>query len=606
MLSTSVPLRSEINPEDSWNVSTLYPSFKKWEEAFNRLTESKTPPFWPSIPAQRGKLKDGPQSVKETLDLLFKTGRELEKLYTYAHLRHDEEVTLTESKEAYEKISTLLHAFSQEVSWFEPELLSLPQEVIDSYLKSPLLASYHFHLEKIIHLKPHTLTADKEELLAQASKALSSSAKTFSSLNNADIRFGTVSDGNGKEHPLSHGLYQLYLRSSDRVLRENAFNKMLGTYLGYENTLCELIHGQVEGHLFEANARHYSSCLEAALYPKNIPTSVYYSLIEAARKGVHSLHKYVRLRKKLLKLDKLHLYDMYVPLIQDVEMSMDYPQAEEVVIESVAPLGSEYQNLLKKGLENERWVDRYENKNKRSGAYSSGCYDSQPYILMNYRGILRDVFTLAHEAGHSMHSLLSNQTQTYQDASYPIFVAEVASTFNEELLMHLLVKKADKKEEKAFLINEKIEDLRTTFFRQVMFAEFELRLHEFAEKRIPITPELLKEEFYKLNQVYFGESAVIDDKIMIEWARIPHFYYNFYVYQYATGISASLSLAENVLNKKEGAKEAYLNFLKSGGSRYPIDLLKVAGIDMTTTAPVAATIKVFDRLVTELESLLEG
>ncbi len=599
-----ISLRSHVDPENTWNVAALFPSSKEWESSFNQLSENKEPPFWPTIAKFKGRLKEGPEKVKELLSLIFQIARDVDKLYTYAHLRHDEEVTVTENKEAYEKISSLAHAFSQECAWFEPELLALPQTLIDSYLQSSILLPFRFHLEKIIHLKSHTLSNDEEELLAKAGKLLSSSAKAFSSLNNADLKFGSILDETGKEHPLSHGLYQLYLRKPDRTLRENAFKQMQNTFAGFENTLCELIHGQVEAHLFGAKARKYKSCLEAALFPKNIPTTVYHSLIAAVRKGLPTLHRYINLRKKVLKLDKLHLYDMYIPLVPDVEMKIDYVKAQELVIESVAPLGKEYQNLLKKGLVSERWVDRFENKNKRSGAYSSGCYDSYPYILMNYRGILRDVFTLAHEAGHSMHSLLANQTQPYQSSHYPIFVAEVASTFNEELLMDLILKEATRAEEKAFLINEKLEDIRATFFRQTMFAEFELQLHTFAEEGVPFTPKLLKEVYYKLNKEYFGEGAEVDNEIMVEWARIPHFYYNFYVYQYATGLAASLSLAENVLKGKEGAQNAFLNFLKAGGSRYPIDLLKMAGIDMTTTAPVEAAIRSFEQLVIELEGLL--
>lgn len=604
MLKTEeIPTRTAINAKDTWNVASLFPSLKNWEASFEELIESKKPPFWPSLAKYKGRLKEGPEIVKEALSATFQVGRNLEKLYTYAHLRHDEEITINENKEAYEKVSTLAHAFSEECSWFEPELLALSQPLLDTYLKSPVLSPYLFHLEKIIHLKPHTLSREMEEMLAKAGKALSSSAKAFSSLNNADLKFGTITDANGKEHTLSHGLYQLYLRQSDRTLRENAFKKMHNTYAQFENTLAELIHGQMEAHFFEAKARNYPSCLEAALFPKNIPTSVYYSLIAAVRKGLPALHRYVQLRKKVLKVDTLHLYDMYVPMVSKVEMKMDYSQAEELVIESVSPLGDEYQNLLRKGLQVERWVDRYENKNKRSGAYSSGCYDSSPFILMNYKGILRDVFTLAHEAGHSMHSLLSYKNQPFQYSRYPIFLAEVASTFNEELLMHLILKKATKPEEKAFLINEKIEDIRATFFRQTMFAEFELRLHALVEQGIPVTPKLLKEEYYQLNREYFGPAAEIDPEIMIEWARIPHLYYNFYVYQYATGISSAFCLAENVLNGDKESVKSYLKFLKSGGSQYPIDLLKIAGVDATTAKPVDATIRTFNNLVKELEKL---
>jgi oligoendopeptidase F len=479
----------------------------------------------------------------------------------------------------------------------------LPPASIENYFKDSRLQPYRFYLEKILRMRPHTLTADKEELLAMAGKALQTSPKAFSALNNADFKFDRIKDSKGLEHELTHGLYQLYLRSEDRELRKNAFETLHGKFAEFENTLSELIYGEIQSHVFYARARKYKSSLEAALFPKRIPETVYSSLIGAVRKGLPSLHRYVSLRKKILQIQEIHFYDLYVPLVSHVDMKMDYPKAEELVIESAAPLGPEYQLLLSTGLTREKWVDRYENKNKRSGAYSSGCFDSFPYILMNYRGILKDVFTLAHEAGHSMHSQLSRMHQPYHYSHYPIFVAEVASTFNEELLMHLLLQKATRKEEKLFLINEKLEDIRGTLFRQTMFAEYELRLHEYVEKEIPLTPHLLKETYRSLNKDYFGPETYIDAEIDYEWSRIPHFYYNFYVYQYATGISAALALSEKVLSGDKNAREDYLTFLKKGGSLYPIDLLKIAGVDMSENFAVEATIKKFDSLVSELENL---
>ncbi|NGX55191.1 MAG: Oligoendopeptidase F, plasmid [Chlamydiae bacterium] len=599
-MTETVKARKEVTPEDKWDVTVLYPDIKTWENEFSKITIKETTPKWPKLAAFHGRLREGTEVLKEALETFLTLQRELEKLYTYAHLRHDEDITDDEHKAAFQKISSLLYDFQQECAWFDPELLALPDDIIDGYLQSPMLAPYRFHLEKIVRMRPYTLSADKEELLAMAGKPFQAAPKAFSALNNADIKFGKVKDGDQKEHELSHGLYQLFLRSPDRTLRENAFKQMQGKYGDLENTLTELIYGEIQSHIFNAQARGFTSSLEAALYPKKIPESVYRSLIAAIRKGLPSLHKYTALRKKLLKLPELHLYDMYVPLVPQIEITMDYHEAEEEVIASVHPLGKEYQALLKKGLTEEHWVDRFENKNKRSGAYSSGYYDSYPYILMNYRGILRDAYTLAHEAGHSMHSLLSWMVQPYQYSRYPIFVAEVASTFNEELLAQHLLKKLTKKEERLFLINEKIEDIRATLFRQTMFAEFELTLHELVEAGTPLTPALLRELYYKLNCDYFGPSVHIDDEIAIEWARIPHFYYNFYVFQYATGISAALDLSEKVL--KEGP-DNYLAFLKGGNSLFPIDLLKLAGVDMTTSQPVEAAIRKFDALVTELESL---
>ena len=598
-------LRTEVQDCDKWNVEALYPSIDAWEKEFSTLAGEKKPRF-PELLKFQGRLSQGPQVLKDAIDLSIVLERKLEKLYTYAHLRHDEDITNDLYKAAYMRITALLCDLREEFAWFEPEVLGLSQEKIDEYLKSPLLAPYRFLIQKIVRLRPHTLSADKEALLAMVGKPLQAPPKAFSALNNADIKFEKIKDSKGESHEMTHGLYQLYLRSPDRVLRQNAFNEMMGRFTNYENTIAELLNGEMEGHFFNARARNFSTCLEAALFPFNIKPEVYTSLIENVRAGLPALHRYVALRKKVMKLKELHLYDMYVPLVQEVEIKMEYDEGEKVVIESVAILGNEYQDLLAKGLEKERWVDRYENKNKRSGAYSSGCFDSFPYILMNYRGVLRDVFTLAHEAGHSMHSHLSRTSQPYQDSHYPIFLAEVASTFNEELLMQTLLKKRTKKEERIFLLNEKIEDIRATFFRQTMFAEFELLLHTLVEQGVPLTPALLKEKYLELNQAYFGPEAVIDPEIAIEWARIPHFYYNFYVYQYATGISAAFSLIEKVGSGEKTARDAYLAFLKSGGKDFPLELLKIAGVDMTSPQPVQATIRKFESLVKELEALLSS
>lgn len=598
-------LRTEVQDCDKWNVEALYPSIEAWEKEFSTLAGEKKPRF-PELLKFQGRLNQGPQVLKEAIDLSITLERKLEKLYTYAHLRHDEDITNDLYKAAYMRITALLCDLREEFAWFEPEVLGLNQEKIDEYLKSPLLAPYRFLIQKIVRLRPHTLSADKEALLAMVGKPLQAPPKAFSALNNADIKFEKIKDSKGESHEMTHGLYQLYLRSPDRVLRQNAFNEMMGRFANYENTIAELLNGEMEGHFFNARARNFSTCLEAALFPFNIKPAVYTSLIENVRAGLSALHRYVALRKKVMKLKELHLYDMYVPLVQEVEIKMEYDEGEKAVIESVEILGNEYQGLLAKGLEKERWVDRYENKNKRSGAYSSGCFDSFPYILMNYRGVLRDVFTLAHEAGHSMHSHLSRTSQPYQDSHYPIFLAEVASTFNEELLMQTLLKKRTKKEERIFLLNEKIEDIRATFFRQTMFAEFELLLHTLVEQGVPLTPALLKEKYLELNQAYFGPEAVIDPEIAIEWARIPHFYYNFYVYQYATGISAAFSLIEKVGSGEKAARDAYLAFLKSGGKDFPLELLKIAGVDMTSPQPVQATIRKFESLVKELEALLSS
>ncbi|MGA8165246.1 MAG: oligoendopeptidase F [Waddliaceae bacterium] len=597
--------RDKVPQKDCWNVEALYQTLEDWKEDLETHFPQKIHESgWPELSSLQGKLEEGPATLKNALDHIFAIDRRIRKLYTYAHLKRDEDITNSIYQAALQMITDAVHKFAEETAWFEPELLSLPQPIIDAFLSSPELKEYHFHLEKIFRIKPHILPSDQEKLLAIAGKTLEIPQKTFSAINNADFLFSQVSDSKGRQHDLTHASYGVFIRDYDRVLRKNAFQQYSAMYKNYENTLGELINGQVQCHLFTAKARRYSSCLEAALSPHNIDVGVYHSLVKAVNDHLPILHRYVKLRKKILGVDALHLYDMYVPLTKDINIKMPYEKAEEVVIESVAPLGDEYQETLRKGLRQDRWVDRYENKNKASGAYSSGCSDSMPYILMNYTGLLRDVFTLSHEAGHSMHSLLSYKNQPYHYGHYPIFLAEVASTFNEDLLTRFLIERSASREEKIFLINQKIEDIRSTFFRQTMFAEFELRIHHLAETGVPLTPTLLKEEFYRLNAAYFGEDAVIDEEIAIEWARVPHFYYTFYVYQYATGMSAAIALSDRVVSGGKKEREEYLSFLKSGCSRYPIDQLQMAGVDMRNSETVEAAIRTFSRLIDQLEELL--
>lgn len=597
MTTKTIAERTQVAREDQWNVDSIYSSLIEWEKDFSQIMKEKNFPHWPEIENFKGRLAESPETLKQALDIFQELSRKLSKLFTYAHLRHDEDITHDTNKITFNKILAALHDFAQESSWFEPELLAIDENTLNALIQSPILAPYQFHIEKIIRVKKHMLPPEGEELLARAAKAMESSHKAFSAMNDADFKFGVIKDKEGNEHELTHGTYGLFLREHDRTLRENAYKALQGKFLSYENTLTELLNGEIQGHLFNAQARGYHSSLEAALFPKNIDTSVYHALIKAVNDNLHHLHRYVDLREQVLNIGPLHLYDMYVPLISAITIRMPYKEAEEVVIESVAPLGAEYQNHLRKGLTDQRWVDRFENKNKRSGAYSSGSYDTMPFILMNYRELLKDVFTLAHEAGHSMHSLYSHMHQPYQYGNYPIFLAEVASTFNEDLLMQLMMERAKSKEERIFLINEKIEEIRGTLFRQTMFAEFELWLHDMAERNIPLTPKLIRDTYRDLNRRYFGPKVIIDQEAEIEWARIPHFYYNFYVFQYATGISAALALSERVCKGGDKEREEYLSFLKSGSSRYPIDILESAGVNMRSPQPVASAIHKFGTLV---------
>ncbi len=578
-------LRKDIAKADCWNLEALYPSLAAWQKDFDK------PDALQELLALQGKLDL--TSLPKALHLYFNLQRQGEKLYTWAHLKHDEDITDSTYKIAHEKAQNRLQLLAQKASWLEPEILEMQETIV----LAQELQEFRVYLEKLFALKKHHLPAREEELMALALQPLSTAYKSFSSLTNADFQFDKVSDSQGSLQELSHAYYGLHLQSKDRELRKNTFKTYHKKYSSFKNTLCDLLQGKISAHLFEAKARRFDSCLEAALKPKNIPLSVYHSLIKAVKSHLQPMTDYCAFRKNLLGYEDLHLYDMNVILAHDYKIP--YVKAEELVIKSVQPLGEEYQDTLRKGLHS-GWVDRFENKGKRSGAYSSGCFDSPPYILMNYKEILRDVFTLGHEAGHSMHSDYSRKHQPYHYSDYPIFVAEVASTFNEQLLFNQMLKESGSSAERNALIQSQIDNIRATLFRQTMFAEFELFLHTEVEEGRPLTPEILEEKYFGLLKTYFPSVITLDEEVAIEWARIPHFYYNFYVYQYATGLSAAIALSQKVLNGGDKERNAYLNFLKGGSSKYPIDLLKEAGVDMTTTAPFEDALAYFAQLTREL------
>lgn len=594
--------RSEVPKQDQWNVSSMYQDLAVWKKDYQMWADTKA---WDALLSMRGKLASSPENLKKALDGYFTVSRHLDKIYTYAHLRHDEDVAQTDTKNAYEEAVNLYHKFKEKAAFLEPEILKMDQKQFETMLTSPLLKDYVLYLKDVYRLKPHTLSEDKEELLSMASKALSGGSKVFGAFLNADSKFGTVQDKDGVEHELTLGSYNTYLRSQDRVLRKNAFDGMHKQFLKYENSLCEMLNAQIEASVFSARARKYASSLEAALYPNQIDTKVYRNLIESVKKKASSLQRYAAMRQKMMGLSELEPYDLYVPLVADIKMDIPYEDAENKVLEAARFLGQSYYQKLSEGLLKQGWVDRYENLRKRSGAYSSGCYDSYPFILMNYNNTLSDAKTLCHEAGHSMHSLLSHENQPYQYSNYSIFVAEVASTFQEEVMFRDLISKTSDKKVKAYLLNQMIEDIRATLFRQTMFAEFELKLHEFVEAGKPLTPELLKQEYKQLYKDYYGDALNLGDEISIEWARIPHFYYNFYVYQYATGISAAIALCNRCEKMGDSAKADYLGFLKSGSSDYPINILKKAGVDMEQQEPIISAISYFDHLIEEFEKAMK-
>ncbi|CAM0117063.1 oligoendopeptidase F [Rhabdochlamydiaceae symbiont of Dictyostelium giganteum] len=593
--------REEIAKTDQWNIEAFYPTLEAWYKEFTLCEESQKKGNWQKLKERQGSIHEGAEAVLHILESYLKIEQDLARLYVYAHLRKDEDVGHTKHQEMFLQISSLCHQFKQDMSWIEPEILQMQEEELNKLLEVEELKPYHFYLTKMIRFKPHTLTPQEENLLASGSDALGVAERAFEAFNCGDLKFPSVVDSEGKSHPLTHGTYLTYLLSQDRALRQSAFETLHSTFSLWENTLCELIQGEMKKHLFLAKTRKFNSCLESALFPHHIDPSVYHNLIQVVRDALPAFHRYFALRKKVMKLDKLHLYDLKVPLITPVDMHLTFDHAVDLIIKSLAPLGKEYQDILEKGLKVDRWVDRYENDRKRTGAYSSGFYQHFPYILMNYHGQFNDMMTLTHESGHSMHSYFASLHQSYHNAQYPIFLAEVASTFHEELLSNYLLKAVTSKKQRAYLINQKIEDIRNTFFRQVMFAEFELKLHTSVEKGIPLTPSYLKKSYLELNQDYFGPDVIIDPSIEIEWARVPHFYYNFYVYQYATGLAASRTLVNLV--EKEGPL-GYLEFISSGGSCFPLETLKKAGVDMTTKEPLQTVLDQFTSLMTELEVLL--
>lgn len=593
--------RGEVKEESTWDLKPLFADKEAWKTKFSQLKKDSEAGFAEIKPVKLSQ-ETSAAELKRILDSFFAYLRDLEMIYVYAHLRHDEDISFTENKEAYEMARALYHQFSNASSWLEPSILQIDPAYLEDLLADNELSTYRFYLQKLKDQKEHILDSDKEGIMSLSARMQNTASGAFSSLSNADLDFGTVKDREGKSHELTNGSYGKFMKSRDRELRKNAFNKLHQTFGTFENTISELIHGQVQNHLFNAKVRSYESCLEAALKPHHIPLSVYHNLLDTVEKNIDPLHRYIALRKKALGVDKLYAYDLYAPMVDTVDKKYSFEEACDIVIESVAPLGSEYQEILRKGLKEDRWVDVYENKGKRSGAYSSGCYDSAPYILMNYQGTLNDVLTLSHEAGHSMNSYLSNKKQNYHDADYTIFVAEVASTFNEQLTYEYLYERAESKEERMFLLNQQIGAIRGTFFRQTLFAEFELKIHEMAEKHIPLTPDVMKKLYGDLNKKYYGPDLEITEESSLEYLRIPHFYYNFYVYQYATGIAAALTLVEKV---KDGGLEEYLGFLSAGGSDYSTEILRKAGADMTSIEPIENTLKVFSNLVEKLEKEFE-
>ena len=599
-MSSTVPARSEVPESDKWNLTQLFADAGKWQEDFAWLQRA-----YPKLQEWKGRVGESAQTLAAVLEFEKTLELKMERVHHYASLQLAEDSTNNEYLARVGQLQNLLTKIGEAAAFVVPEILAIDDEKFAQFIAQPALKDWRIKLGKIQRMKPHVLTEPEERLLALGSVALSGYDDTFSQLTDLDMKFGVLIDETGRERPLSQSSFSSFLVKRDPELRKRAFHQFYAEFRDHEYTLAASLAYSVKADVFRARARHYSSALEAALFPDDAPIAVYDGLIQSVRTNLKLLFRYFDLRRRVLGLDELHHYDTYVPLVPEIETRFTFDDAIEMVLGSLAPLGKEYVDVLTEGLHSKRWCDRYESRGKRSGAFSSASYGAPPYILMNYKeDVFADVYTLAHEAGHSMHSWLSQNSQLFQDYEYPIFLAEVASTFNEELLTHHLVQTTTDPKMRAYIINRQIDDLRGTLFRQTMFAEFEKIIHAIEESGDALTLGGFKSEYHKLLETYFAENFVLDPDLDLECLRIPHFYHAFYVYKYATGISAAVTLSQRVLSGDSGSVDAYLNFLRSGGSKFPLETLKAAGVDMTTPAPIESTLRLFERRLAELEKLL--
>ena len=598
MPASGLKVRSEVLEGDTWNLTVLFPNDAAWEDEFNELAGRYT-----GIATFKGRLARSAQDLLSLLEFEKSIDRSSERLGQYAGLRLSEDSSDANSLDREGRLQSLGARISEACSWVSPEIQSIPDDRFETYLADPLLTDWIIPLQRLRRLKPHTLSNTEERLIALSLPTLSGHHETFSQLTNVDMSFGSIRDDRGQEIELTQSSFSSLLQRPDRSVRKNAFDKFYTEFSDHRYTLASALSHSVKADVFLAKARNYPSALEASLFVDDVPVTVYESLIQTVRSRLPVLHRYYALRQRVFNLPDLHVYDTYAPLVSAVQSDVGFDEAIEMVIRALAPLGSEYTGTLSKGLRTDRWCDRYENKGKRSGAFSSGTYEGPPYILMNYKqDVFSDIYTLAHEAGHSMHTWYAARTQNFQTYHYPIFLAEVASTFNEILLTEHLLSETTDRSMRAYLLNRQIDDLRGTLFRQMMFAEFEKATHAAEETGEALTLQSFRKLYRGLLDTYFGPGVIIDEVLELECLRIPHFYSAFYVYKYATGISAAITLAKGVL--ETGNTERYINFLKSGGSDFPIETLAKAGVEMCTPAPVEAAMSLFEKRVSELESLL--
>jgi len=599
MTTAKTLTRADVPDSDKWDLSHLFRDTSKWAEDFAWLQQT-----YSKISEWKGCVGKSAETMAACLEFEKSLDLKIERLYHYASLQLAEDSANPDYLARMGQMQNLLTKISEAGSFLAPEIQAIPDVTFAEFLGDPALGEWKIALRKIRRMKPYVLSDREERLMALGSAALDGYDETFSQLTDVDMKFGVLVDDKGDEKPLTQSSYGSFLVKRDHALRKRAFHQFYEEFQDHQFTLASALAYSVKADVFRARARNYPSALEASLFRDDIPAAVYDGLITAVRNNLAPLFRYYELRRRALGLDELHHYDTYVPLVAEIESHISFDEATETILAAFEPLGPEYTATLSEGLRG-RWCDRYETKGKRSGAFSSGSFGAPPYILMNYKtDVFSDVYTLAHEAGHSMHTWFAQRSRAFQDYNYPIFLAEVASTFNEELLTHHLLEKTTDKKMRAYIINRQIDDIRGTLFRQTMFAEFEKIIHAIEERGDALTLDVFKSEYRALLHAYFGSGVVLDPQLDLECLRIPHFYNAFYVYKYATGISAAVALSERVLAKHPGAVEAYLAFLKSGGAKFPLETLRLAGVDMTTPAPIESTLALFHRRLSELETLL--
>lgn len=594
-----LPKRDEIQKEFKWAIEDLYENDQDWKQEYSKIES-----LLPVLADFQGELGKTADKLYEYLVLHDEVSKLFERVYVYANQRYHEDTGNAVYQQLSDMASGLMVKFTSATSFATSELLEISEDTLQAFFKDePALLVYQRYFENILRKKPHILSKQEEKILAEVGEVTEAPGNIFSMFNNADLKFPTIIDEDGNEVEITHARYSLFLQSKDRRVREEAFRGLYSSYEKFKNTLASTFSSNLKSEHFYAKVRKYESTMAMELDGSNIPLSVYTNLLDVVHENLPLLHRYVEIRKKVLGLSELHMYDLYTPMVTEMQMKIPFLEAKEMVAKGLEPLGEAYQKVLKEGFET-GWIDVYENQGKRSGAYSWGAYGTHPYVLLNYQDNLNNVFTLAHEMGHAIHSYYSDAEQPYIYAGYKIFVAEVASTCNEALLMHHLLETTTDKRQRAYLINYQLEQFRTTLYRQTMFAEFEMITHQMVADNVPLTAQSLCEVYHTLNEKYFGEGIVVDPEIDMEWARIPHFYNSFYVYQYATGYSAAIALSQRILTEGEQAVKDYLAFLQGGSSKDPIDLLKGAGVDMTTKTPIQEALSVFEALLDEIETLL--